>query len=133
MRKIVSLLLMVAVLAVTLFGCGGGVNIEGKWESAYIDASSGELGGKYKMPGVVSFEIMKDGKLIATAFGTDKIEGTWKRNGDVVSVTVDGDTMDFKIEKDVLVADSPELGGKLYLTKDIKNFKFPDDVKDLPF
>lgn len=130
MKKILSLLLVVAVLMTIFVGCGG-KNVEGKWESAYIEAT-GEISGKFKMPGEFGFELQKGGKFVSEIAGS-KAEGTWKLNGDKVTITVSGDTSDLKVENDLLIWDYPGFGGKIYFTKDLKNFKFPDDVKDFEF
>lgn len=124
MKKILSLLLVIAMLAVSLVGCGGS-GVEGKWESVYIQ--SGEM--KVKAEGM-TFELKKGGKLTATLPGTVG-EGTWKEESGVISFTIEGDTVKGKVENNLLIV---ELGaiGDVYLSKDAKNFKYPSDVIDIP-
>lgn len=127
MKKVISLLMVVLVLAVSLVGCGGGSGIEGKWELAYIEEGDMVL----KMNGGATFEIKSDGKLVAVASfmgDSTEVEGTWKADGDKYVLTIDGEGQTAKIDGNSLVVEID--GGKMVFTKDLKNFKYPDNAID---
>lgn len=123
MKKVLSTLLVLVILAATLVSCGGGSSYVGKWESVYGDS----FGMKVKMLDMITLELTKDGKAIGKGMGQDS-SGTWKEEGGVCKITIDGETVDAKLENGLLLMETE--GVKIYFSKDAKNFKMPEDVID---
>lgn len=130
MKKLVSVVVVVAVLMATLVSCGGAA-IVGKWEGVYAE----NFGMKVKITGETAMylEIKSDGTAIGTSSDTDKATPMkWKEEKGVYIFTFEsGNTDDsFKatLENDVLVIENESV--KLYMSKDAKNFKYPSDVID---
>lgn len=132
MKKVLSLLLVMVVLSVTLISCGGSSSIEGTWESAYGELldDKGVSVMKIKAVGEMKFELQKGGKVVGYAGGQKQGEGTWKQDGNKIIVTEDGNSITLILDKDVLYLEESQT--RLYFTKDIKNFKFPEGVMDIP-
>lgn len=141
MKSSIFRVVAVMLVVVCLFGltaCGGGGNsaFDGKWESAYMDMA----GMKAKTPGIML--------EIKGASGTFSVDGEGAKQSAPVKVeykdskaviTVDGTSGEIFPAMHAVITDGnlviedylgAESGIKLILTKDLKNFKFPDGIQE---
>lgn len=129
MKKSVSVLVILAVLMMTFMSCGGST-IVGKWEGVYGEAAGIKM--KFPTDSVMYLEIKSDGTAIGTSNDSNnQAQMKWKEEKGVYTFTmVDDETGTFvgKLENNLLVLDV--LSAKIYMSKDAKNFKYPDDVID---
>ena len=112
-RLVVCLLCVAAVLCL----CGCGSKLEGKWEAVSVTQNGQEK--KLSELGALasSFKIsmtLEDGKATMEALG-QKAEGTYKDNGDKVSVTIKNKAKDLVKDGDRLYLEVD--GSKLYFEK----------------
>ncbi len=125
MKKVISMVMIMLILAVSLVGCGGNSGIEGKWELAYMKMGETAI----KAEGMVSFDVQSGGKLIGISqdSSTGNAEGTWKsEGGNKYSFTIVGETVTAVLDNGILTIETD--GIQMFLTKDLKNFKYPEGV-----
>lgn len=138
LRLVVSMLIVVCVIGLTACGGGGNATFDGKWESAYMDM--GELKGK--APGI-TIEIKGTSGTYSVGEGNEKQSAPIKVEfkDDKASITVQGAAAEVFPTMHAVVVDGnlviedylgSEAGIKLILTKDLKNFKYPEGVQDFP-
>ena len=121
MKRFICAALVVIVVAVLFAGCGSSVDPTGKYVvekigdtpvAEYIEGMISGYGislddflsmsGLEAAEDFASFDIKSDGTAVAVIGGEDAMEGTWKLNGDKLSVTLDGDTADLTFDGDHL-------------------------------
>jgi heat shock protein HslJ len=127
-QKSVGLILAVLLMMTTILaGCGGGNGgsdaIVGKWTLSSVDIGGTEMslsdlaemaGGELGDEMNVTFDIKADGTLSGNAMG-ETAEGTWTKNGDTYTLTVEGSDQEVKLDGGKLVIE--EEGMKMILTK----------------
>ena len=127
-QKSVGLILAVLLMMTTILaGCGGGNGgsdaIVGKWTLSSVDIGGTEMslsdlaemaGGELGDEMNVTFDIKADGTLSGNAMGKTA-EGTWTKNGDTYTLTVEGSDQEVKLDGGKLVIE--EEGMKMILTK----------------
>ena len=127
MKRFMSVVL-VAIVAVMLIGCGkSSGSPEGKYVVKTMDGKTLEETFKeeagdvdteklFKMLGIESFddfltlELKADGKASMLAMGEDPDEGTWKQDGDKVTITVDDESNEFTFKGNELTGKFEEDG-----------------------
>lgn len=121
MKRIVSLALVVLLIAALFVGCGnssvegtyliksmGGVAVEDMFkEEAGDDFDLDAILSMFKVSSLgelITMELKADGtvtmKNVMDAMDSDEdstMSGTWKQEGDKVSITIDGDTQEFTL------------------------------------
>lgn len=136
--KLLVLLVVSLVCVLSLTACGGGggdAAFDGKWESAYMEM--GDLKGK--APGI-TIEIKGNGGTYSVDGGNGKQSAPLNveyKDGKAV-LTVKGPSEGFPAMHAVIVDGTlviedylgAEAEIKLFLTKDLKNFKYPEGVED---
>lgn len=130
MKRVVSIVLAVLVVAALLVACGGP---EGKYVVKSIDGNSVEdqlksqadaSGVSYdellkqmgvdKPEEIVTLELKSDGTAIMDMkIFSSKMEGTWKQDGDKIAITMNDETADFTLKGNELT--SPEGEGLQYV------------------
>lgn len=121
MKRIVSLTLVVLLIAALFVGCGNS-SVEGTYliksmgGKTMEDMLKEEAGDNFDLDSVLSmFKVSSLGELITMEFkadgtvtmknvmdalGSDEdatMSGTWKQEGDKVSITIDNDTQEFTL------------------------------------
>ena len=112
MKKVVSIILAVLMVATLFTGCGkssvagkyvvktvGGKAIEEEFNSMLEEFGEGMTLDDYlKLIGIDSLEefivmdLKSDGTVDMAVAGEDPVSGTWKQDGDKITLTVDGET-----------------------------------------
>ena len=135
-QKSVGVVLAVLLLMTTILaGCGGGGNggggngggdpIVGKWKLNSVDIGGVEMSLEdvAKMAGSagtelgdmdVTFDIKADGTLTGNAMG-ETAEGTWTKNGDTYTLTIQGSDQEVSLDGGKLIIEQD--GMKMILTK----------------
>lgn len=128
-QKSVGLVLAVLLMMTTILaGCGGGGNggqdaIVGKWTLSSVNIGGTEMslsdlaqmaGGELGDDMNVTFDIKADGTFSGNAMG-ETADGTWTKNGDTYTLTIDGSDQEVKLDGGKLVLE--EDGMKMILTK----------------
>ena len=120
MKRIVSLALVVLLIAALFVGCGNS-SVEGTYliksmgGVAVEDMFKEEAGDDFDLDAILSmFKVSSLGELITMEIKADgtvtmknameleseedaTMSGTWKQEGDKVSITIDGDTQEFTL------------------------------------
>ncbi len=121
MKRIVSLALVVLLIAALFVGCGNS-SVEGTYliksmgGVAVEDMFKEEAGDDFDLDAILSmFKVSSLGELITMELKADgtvtmknamdamdsdedsTMSGTWKQEGDKVSITIDGDTQEFTL------------------------------------
>lgn len=108
MKKVISFTMMLALL-VSLFCCGAAVlaeaeSLEGVW---YLN--SVEIEGVEMSPASLGLEMVMtletDDTVLIQVTGEEDESGAWSRDGDEVTVTIEGETMVFVLQGDALVVE----------------------------
>lgn len=114
MRKPVRAALAACLcLAVALVcaGCSQAESVEGRWTLINVyDADGNEMAGtsvENEFGLVVVYDFQADGTLV-TSLGDATVEGTWTQDGAEVTITLEGQDGEGKIEGDTLTL---EYGG----------------------
>lgn len=128
MKKILVVVLALAVACMCLVSCGGG-DFEGKWE-----CESMNLGGMtitdsfFGIPvGIMmQLEIKADGKGIQYEYDNGETKENsfkWEADGKNLTIKQGGDEIEFKLKDDKLVAEYTEDGQTVSVTlKKVKSF-----------
>ena len=143
MKKVIVSAIAIVMTLVLLASCGAlapsieGVyktkTIDGKTPLEYFEASAEESGvdldtllGIFSLSGqtvtrddlnnYVTIDLQKDGKAILSSFlEEDADEGTWEKKDNAVTITIDGDPQEFKLENGELTVEMD--GVKIVLAK----------------
>lgn len=117
-KKIMLMVLCAVMACVMMTGCSS--KFVGTWKSVAIEeggekhTASDETYGEI-VKGFMTIEVEKGGEGTVKALGESN-DMKWEADGDTITVTVDGDDLDFTLKDDQLVADVD--GTKVYLEKD---------------
>lgn len=136
MKRVISLALAVLMIAALLVACGGSTSsdpvgkyivktIDGKTVEDALSESLGENGvassieDLLKMVGVdsvedlITLEIKSDGTAaLDFELFSSNMEGTWKQDGNKITITIDGDAAEFTMDGNEL---SSEMGDQKYV------------------
>lgn len=135
-RLVAAMLVVVCIVALTACGGGGNSAFDGKWESAYM-----EMGDfKVKTPNI-TIEIKGAKGTYAIGEGAEQESAPIKveyKDGKAIITIEDVDPQFFPVMRAVMVDGNlvienylgDEAQAKLILTKDLKNFKFPEGVQE---
>ena len=140
MKRVVSLMLVVLMIAAIFVGCGssgssGDVgnpeglykikSVNGKSVKEYFKSETGvtndsdiDLALAYlgidSLDNLITFELRSGGKLVASMMG-QSVEGTWKLNGNKVIMTVDGESSEATFKNGELIVEND--GQKMVLAR----------------
>jgi len=130
MKRTVSLIMAVMFVLVMVTGCGGGSSAAGKYYIKAIDgedieaALMAELGeeegftiddylellGISSLGEMMTIELKSDGTAVIVEVGEDDTIGTWKQNGNTITITADDDPVDFILNGNELSYDEDGSG-----------------------
>ena len=88
---------VIAMLALGLVGCGGGGDIVGTWEM-YLPEEDAAMLAMLGMEMSLTKEFNRNGNVTVSMdmFGISESEtGTWETSGNILTISVDGDSDDF--------------------------------------
>jgi hypothetical protein len=118
MKRAFSLFLAVLFVLVIVTGCGGSSSVTGKYYTKSIDGVLIEDYFKSELEGLEGFsiddylslvgitaveefitvELKADGTAVVGVAGEDASTGTWVQNGDKITITIDGEAVDFAVK-----------------------------------
>ena len=140
MKKAITGIILVIMIVAAFAGCSPSIeglyktkSIDGKTPVEFMEAQAQESGidldtflGIFALTGetvtrddlneYLTVDLQKDGKAkVFVLFDNESTEGTWEKKDNIISVTVNGDTLDFTLEGGNLTVDME--GSKLVLSK----------------
>ena len=134
MKRIVAITLVVIMVAALFVGCGSS-SPEGLYRvktmngQSLKDAMMAEMGsgatedqlnaflqlmGIEKLEDIITFDLQSGGKVVASMMG-EKTEGTWKVDGEKITITIDGDAQEGTFKNGEITIE--EDGMKMVLAK----------------
>lgn len=119
-RAILSVIFLASLF---LFVSCESENIVGYWESAYGEFKD-ELREAVR---IFTIDIREDGTASFT-YAKETQETTWTEKDGYYQIFLDEEYKAW-IENNVLVIDMEDVDLKMFLVKDLKNFKFPPNIK----
>lgn len=123
MKRVISIVLAVLMVAALLVACGGPEgkyvvkSIGGKDVEEQLKAQAEASGVSYdellkqmgvdKPEEIMTLELKSDGAAVMDIkmFGT-KMEGTWKQNGEKIAITVEDETNEFTLKGNELISET---------------------------
>ena len=109
MRRMTSALVLVLVLSLVLVSCnGGGASIAGTWKLESIAQDGEKIDfASLGMDADYMVFVFDDKDKAEVSIGDEKESGTYSVNGNTVTVTIQGEGVDLKLD-----------GGKLTMSED---------------
>ena len=117
--RILTLLLVSVMIFSCLAACAGG-GVVGTWKLDKIEIggmsmSVSDFAEQYDMDIDMSFEFKSDNTVTGKVYG-ETMTGTYAVNGNKVTVTLDGESMDFILDGNTLTVEDDSFG-KMTLVK----------------